>query len=91
MSKNETWLTRRYWERVGGRGTLLEEDCVVKRRPGVSARWLDGVIILWTAFIRSPQTGRSTAVSLGMTSSLCRRRQAASACTCWGRPCSRAS
>jgi hypothetical protein len=46
MSTKETPLTRRYWERVVGRGTLLEEYCVVRPRPGVSPRYIDGVIIL---------------------------------------------
>jgi hypothetical protein len=45
----EPLLTRRYWERVcweKGRGTLLEEYCVVRPREGVSPRWIDGIIIL---------------------------------------------
>jgi len=37
-------LTRRYWQRMGG--TLLEEYLVVRPRPGVSPRWVDGIIIL---------------------------------------------
>ena len=44
MSTNETPLTHRYWKRKGG--TLLEEYCVVRSRPGVSPRWVDGIIIL---------------------------------------------
>src|SRR5690242_15378412 len=44
MSKLETPMTRRYWEWMGG--TLLEEYCVVRRRPGVGPRWVDGIIIL---------------------------------------------
>jgi hypothetical protein len=44
MSKLETPMTRRYWERVGG--TLLEEYVVVQRRPGVGRRALDAVIVM---------------------------------------------
>jgi hypothetical protein len=44
MSKLETHMTRRYWERVGG--TLLEEYLVVRRRPGVGRRLVDGVIVV---------------------------------------------
>jgi hypothetical protein len=44
MSKRETPMTRRYWERV--RGTLLEEYLVVPSRPpGVGRRMIDAVII----------------------------------------------
>lgn len=44
MSKLETPMTRRYWERVGG--TLLEEYPVVSRGPGVGQRLIDAVIIV---------------------------------------------
>lgn len=44
MSKLETPMTRRYWERVGG--TLLEEYLVVPSSPGVGWRRVDGVIIV---------------------------------------------
>ena len=44
MSKLETPMTRRYWERVGG--TLLEEYLVVPRGPGVGKRLIDAVIIV---------------------------------------------
>ena len=44
MSKHETPMTRRYWERVGG--TLLEEYLVVPRRPGVGQRLVDAVIVV---------------------------------------------
>jgi hypothetical protein len=43
MSKRETPMTRRYWERV--RGTLLEEYLVVRSGPGVGRRMIDAVII----------------------------------------------
>jgi hypothetical protein len=43
MSKLETPMTRRYWERV--RGTLLEEYLIVPSRPGVGRRMIDAVII----------------------------------------------
>ncbi len=43
MSRRETPMTYRYWERV--RGTLLEEYLVVPRRPGVGQRLIDAVII----------------------------------------------
>jgi len=43
MSKNETWLTRWYWEQVGG--TLVEEFMAVRRRADCAQRLLDGVII----------------------------------------------
>ena len=43
MSKHETPMTRRYWERV--RGTLLEEYLIVRSRPGVGRRMIDAVII----------------------------------------------
>ena len=44
MSKLETPMTRRYWQRVGG--TLIEEYLIVPRAPGVGRRLLDAVIIL---------------------------------------------
>lgn len=44
MSKLETPMTRRYWERVGG--TLLEEYPAVRRRPGVGRRLVDAIIIV---------------------------------------------
>ena len=44
MSKLETPMTRRYWERVGG--ILLEEYLVVPPSPGVGWRRVDGVIIV---------------------------------------------
>jgi hypothetical protein len=43
MSKHETPMTRRYWERV--RGTLLEEYLIVRSSPGVGRRMIDAVII----------------------------------------------
>ena len=43
MSKRETPMTQRYWERV--RGTLLEEYLIVPSRPGVGRRMIDAVII----------------------------------------------
>ena len=44
MSKRETPMTRRYWERV--RGTLLEEYLIVPSGPGVGRRMIDAVIIV---------------------------------------------
>jgi hypothetical protein len=44
MSKLETPMTRRYWERVGG--TLLEEYPVVLRSRGIGRRVVDAVIIV---------------------------------------------
>lgn len=44
MSKNETWMTRRYWEGIGG--LLIEEYLVVKQSPSNGPRRLDGLIIL---------------------------------------------
>jgi len=43
MSKLETPMTLRYWERVGG--TLIEEFPAVRRAPGVGPRWIDGIIL----------------------------------------------
>ena len=43
MSKRETPMTRRYWERV--RGTLLEEYLIVPSSLGVGRRMIDAVII----------------------------------------------
>jgi hypothetical protein len=43
MSKRETPMTRRYWERVSG--TLLEEYIIVPSRPGVGRRTVDAIII----------------------------------------------
>jgi hypothetical protein len=43
VSKRETPMTRRYWERV--RGTLLEEYLIVPSSPGVARRMIDAVII----------------------------------------------
>ena len=43
MSKLETPLTRKYWNKVGG--TLIEEFPVVKRSKTAGPRWIDGVII----------------------------------------------
>ncbi len=44
MSKNETWMTRQYWETVGG--LLIEEYEVVKPTASNGVRRLDGLIIL---------------------------------------------
>lgn len=44
MSKNETPITRAYWQKTGG--TLIEEFPVVKRGKNHSGRWIDGIIIL---------------------------------------------
>jgi hypothetical protein len=44
MSRLETPMTRRYWQRVGG--TLVEEFLMVPRRPNVGRRLADGLIIL---------------------------------------------
>jgi len=44
MSKNETWMTRHYWEIVGG--LLIEEYIVVKSSSSQGVRRLDGLIIL---------------------------------------------
>ncbi len=44
MSKNETWMTRHYWETVGG--LLIEEYVVVKSSSSQGVRRLDGLIIL---------------------------------------------
>jgi hypothetical protein len=44
MSKLETQMTHRYWERVGG--TLLEEYLVVPRGAGIGQRLIDAVIIV---------------------------------------------
>lgn len=44
MSKNETWMTRRYWESVGG--LLIEEFMVVRGSSSNGLRKLDGLIIL---------------------------------------------
>lgn len=43
MSKNETWMTRQYWETVGG--LLIEEYEVVKATSSNGVRRLDGLII----------------------------------------------
>ena len=43
MSKHETPLTRRYWDKVGG--TLVEEFPVVKRSTTSAQRLLDGLIV----------------------------------------------
>ena len=43
MSKNETPLTRRYWDEIGG--TLAEEVSVVKAHEGAGGRWLDALIL----------------------------------------------
>jgi hypothetical protein len=43
MSKNETQLTVRYWEEVGG--TLIEEFYMVPSTPSQGKRVADGVII----------------------------------------------
>jgi hypothetical protein len=43
MSKLETPMTLRYWERVGG--TLCEEFPLVARRVDASGRWADGLIV----------------------------------------------
>lgn len=43
MSKLETPMTRRYWERVGG--TLVLEFPVVPSRPGVGKRFIDALIL----------------------------------------------
>lgn len=44
MSKRETYLTRHYWETVGG--TLIEEFAAVLRSDSNARRLIDGVIIL---------------------------------------------
>ncbi len=44
MSKHETPLTRKYWQRVGG--TLIEEFPVVRRTSTCAQRLLDGLIVL---------------------------------------------
>lgn len=44
MSKNETWMTRKYWDTVGG--LLIEEFEVVKGTTSNGVRRLDGLIIL---------------------------------------------
>jgi hypothetical protein len=44
MSKKETPMTRRYWQRVGG--TLIEEFVAQKGSSDIGKRVLDGVIIL---------------------------------------------
>ncbi|CAG9268320.1 Arginine deiminase [Paraburkholderia unamae] len=44
MSKHETPMTRRYWQRVGG--TLMEEYLAVRRDAGVGQRLIDAVIIV---------------------------------------------
>ena len=44
MSKLESPMTRRYWERIGG--TLIEEFPLVLDRPGVRRRQADAVIIV---------------------------------------------
>ena len=44
MSKNETPITRWYWEKIGG--LLIEEFPVVKASPGQGPRYLDGLIVL---------------------------------------------
>ena len=44
MSKHETYLTRRFWESVGG--TLIEEYPAVRRGSLNAQRLMDGVIIL---------------------------------------------
>lgn len=44
MSLKETPLTRWYWQQVGG--LLIEEYPIVKAGPGVSPRYLDGLIVL---------------------------------------------
>lgn len=43
MSKNETWMTRWYWNQVGG--TLVEEFLAVRRTETCGQRLIDGVII----------------------------------------------
>ena len=44
MSFRETPLTRWYWNQVGG--LLIEEFPLVRAKPGVSPRYLDGLIVL---------------------------------------------
>jgi hypothetical protein len=44
MSKKETPMTRWFWEQTGG--LLIEEFQVVKSAPGISPRFLDGLIVL---------------------------------------------
>jgi len=44
MSKNETPLTRRYWQERGG--TLIEEFLAVRKNSSQARRLLDGLIIL---------------------------------------------
>ena len=44
MSKNETPLTRWYWEQVGG--LLIEEFQIVRGTKNSSPRYVDGLIVL---------------------------------------------
>ncbi|MCS5489299.1 hypothetical protein [Algoriphagus limi] len=44
MSKNETWRTRKYWEKVGG--LLIEEYKAIRRDKNQGQRLLDAVIVL---------------------------------------------
>jgi hypothetical protein len=44
MSARETPITRWYWQQIGG--LLIEEFPLVKAKPGVSPRFLDGLIVL---------------------------------------------
>ena len=88
MSKRETPMTRRYWERV--RGTLLEEYLVVRTGPGVGRPMIDAVIIE-DGDHRIASRSESVSLAMGTTSSSCRRMHCASACTFWGKPFSRAS
>lgn len=44
MSSRETPLTRWYWSQVGG--LLVEEFPIVRAKPGVAPRYLDGLIVL---------------------------------------------
>ena len=44
MSKHETWMTRKYWNSIGG--LLIEEFKAVNRSNEQSQRLIDGVIVI---------------------------------------------
>ncbi len=52
MSKNETWMVLKYWNKVGG--TLIEEFPIVKGNDKRGKRFLDGLIILGAKKQRLP-------------------------------------
>lgn len=65
MSKNETPLTRWYWEKVGG--LLIEEFPIVKASPLQGKRFVDGLIVLGeptfrTTWLEFDLTGRDVIV-----------------------------